>query len=662
MIIKYFLKTLICLFLLSFSVFSQKLVFDSSFTPTLNGSVNFIEIQSDGKILIAGEFTTVNGVTRKNLARLNPDGSLDTSFDANWLGSTVFISSMKLLPDGKILVAGSFGSGANPTVRRLNADSTPDSTLTSVPFLATSGFFQRIDKVDQMANGKIFLCGNFDLPNGNAKPGLARYNNDGTYDATFTTSIDNNCADLEVQPDGKYLVSGSYTTVNGSSRTGLTRFNTDDSVDTSFNPAPSPKGSPAYYSLIELQSDGKILGFMNFGFGWVLRRMNADGSLQTNFSNRLSEAFDVAEQSNGKVIAVGEYVDDNGFGQSADFNRYNTDGTHDPSSERLSFYGPQFPHIPKAVAIASDGNVITGGNFATFTFNLGPHISRPYLVRFVAQPIPVKPKYDFDGDGKDDIAVFRPSESVWYLNGSTAGFSATQFGLSTDTPIAADYDGDGHTDIAVFRDGVYYWLRSSDGVFAYKVCGQAGDIPQPPDDYFDVNSTGFLVYRPSASLFYTQRPFQQNAQSVEFRNMTLLPTDKPVVADFDGDLKRDLAVFRDGDWFFMESSHLETKHYHFGLAGDKPAIGDFDGDLRTDFAVYRPSEGIWYVQKSVEGFYAVRWGLAEDLPVPADYDGDGRTDIAVFRPSTGDWYILKSTGSYHIEHFGLTNDIPVQLR
>jgi hypothetical protein len=112
----------------------------------------------------------------------------------------------------------------------------------------------------------------------------------------------------------------------------------------------------------------------------------------------------------------------------------------------------------------------------------------------------------------------------------------------------------------------------------------------------------------------------------------------------------------------MRSGSLSTVHYQFGLAGDKPVVGDFDGDLRTDYGVYRPSEGTWYIQRTHEGFSAVRWGLADDLPVPADYDGDGKTDIAVYRPSEGMWYQLRSDGSFHFERFGLAEDIPAQLR
>lgn len=88
---------------------------------------------------------------------------------------------------------------------------------------------------------------------------------------------------------------------------------------------------------------------------------------------------------------------------------------------------------------------------------------------------------DFDGDGKSDQAVFRPSDRVWYLLRSGLGFTASQFGISTDKITPADFDGDGRTDIAVFRDGFWYWLNSSDNNFSGVQFGQAGDVPVPAD-------------------------------------------------------------------------------------------------------------------------------------------------------------------------------------
>jgi len=653
-----FSRIFVCLFLLTISGFAQRLNHDPTFNPVFNSNIKSLKIQSDGKIVVSGSFTAINGIVRKKMARLNADGTLDWTFDINYMSTDEMyhpttIYSFTLLPDGKFLVTGRFAVyGENgQRFRRLNSDGFPDPTFTTYPRFENDGVDGEVKKVNQLANGKIMVCGSFLLPNGNQKPYLARYNYDGSFDTTFTTSINNSCNDLEVLPDGRFYVSGRFTTVNGVSSPGLVRFNMDGTPDPTFNANLAP--DPAFGG-IELLSGGRLMtsygSLSSSNSGTVI--LNADGT--RNFTYERSTVNDLAFQSNGKLFFL--------YGSDR-LRRHNVDGSLDQSLNQVEFdgrgWGTDDDGNMKSGAMTSDQKLLIGGAFTEVEMNNnGTAIHQAYLVRFTQEAVPIKRRFDFDGDGKDDIAVYRPETGVWYVNKSTGGFFATQFGISSDRPVAGDYDNDGKADIAVYRDGAWYYLKSSDSTFYYRICGAAGDIPVYHYNY--LRSPDVMVYRPSNANFYIQYPFG-NLHLADMRNLRPLPGDIPVVADYEGDGIDDLAVFRNGDWFVKKSTDvLNVAHYGFGQAGDKPVQADYDGDGRADYAVFRPSNGTWYIQKSTEGFVAVQWGLADDLPVPADYDGDGKTDIAVYRG--GVWYKLLSGGSYQIEQFGLPNDIPAQLK
>lgn len=256
--------------------------------------------------------------------------------------------------------------------------------------------------------------------------------------------------------------------------------------------------------------------------------------------------------------------------------------------------------------------------------------------------------FDFDGDGKSDVGVFRPSDNVWYLNNSRAGFSAIPFGSAGDKIVPADYDGDGKTDIAIFRNGEWYLLRSQLG-YTGVFFGSPGDIPQPAD-YDGDGRADPAVFRPSDGTWYFLRS-RDGFGAVAFGSAG----DKPVIGDYDGDDKADPTVFRDGFWYQLLSAAGYTG-VHFGLASDKPLTADFDGDGKSDIAVYR--DGSWYQLRTTQGYTGVHFGIASDKTTAADFDGDGKADVAVYRD--GAWYILGSQSGYTGVNFGLPADLPVE--
>jgi len=230
--------------------------------------------------------------------------------------------------------------------------------------------------------------------------------------------------------------------------------------------------------------------------------------------------------------------------------------------------------------------------------------------------------FDFDGDGKTDISIFRPTGASggaewWYLRSSDGQAHASQFGTSTDQVVAADFTGDGKTDIAVWRPSTGQWfiVRSEDGSFYAFPFGAAGD--------------------------------------------------EPVSADYDGDGKADIGVFRPngasgGAEWWIQRTTLGTLALQLGASTDKAVPGDYTGDGKTDIAFYRPSNGQWFVLRSEDfSYFAFPFGTTGDIPVPGDYDGDGKSDAAVFRPSASTWFVNRSSGGTTIQQFATPTDMPV---
>ena len=633
-----------------------------SFAPSIAGDpvIRVIAQQTDGKLLVGGQFRKANGALRRNVARFNLDGTLDTTFDpANNFGgfSTPSVFSIAQQADGRVLVGGNFsvaqGNSRN-FVTRLNANGAVDNS-----FFYNDAVLPVVD-IEIQPDGKIVLAGFFQNDGLQVFSGIVRLLGNGSYDpANIGTGANNSVREIKQLAGGKGLIMGSFTSYNGTPRNRIARINPDGSLDTTFDPGTGANST--VYDAAFLPNGQIYLGgfFSNYNGAANTNdivRINANGAVDTSFSSGATGfaggIYSLSLEPDGKILAGGNFSAYNGTGIFR-LALLNTSGTLDSTftsplnSDSVNFVFRLFRQ--------SDGKIVVGGGFTS---------PRNALFRFDNVPIFVQRRapFDFDGDNKTDLSIFRPGPGEWWVNRSTNGGTfALQFGSGTDRIAPADFTGDGKTDVAFWRPSTGQWfvLRSEDSSFFAFPFGANGDVPAPAD-YDGDGKADAAVFRPSSNTWFILR----SGGGTTITGFGIAG-DVPVAADYDGDGKADIAIYRPNavggaQWWIQRSSNLAVFATQFGASTDRTVQGDYTGDGKADIAFWRPSTGFWNILRSEDfSFFAFPFGASGDVPSPGDYDGDGKFDAAVFRPSNSTWFANRSSSTVLIQQFGITGDLPV---
>ncbi len=337
---------------------------DTTFDPAPDGEVRFILVQEDGKILIGGLFENIAGGERARLARLNSNGSLDEGFQAE---CNARVEVIKELPQGQILIAGEFTSVNGVEQRRiarLNANGGVDENFTGQ---VANGI---VIDVAELPDGKLMVCGNFTTVADIGRQRLARLHPNGDLDETFTVNSDGTVRVLIVQANGGLILGGAFNQIAGEDRTRLARLRPDGSLDLDF---PQASGGTVYS--FHQQKNGGVLIAGAFGnVGGLSRprlaRLKADGTLDEAFQVVFNNAiFAVTEQADGKILAGGRFTEAVGLPRLRCARLY-PDGTLDKTLETAAA-GPV-----RALAAQPDGQVFVGGDFNTLGGLPWPYLAR----------------------------------------------------------------------------------------------------------------------------------------------------------------------------------------------------------------------------------------------------------------------------------------------
>ncbi|WP_343634867.1 T9SS type A sorting domain-containing protein [Fluviicola sp.] len=374
-------RLLFLLCLLSPSMgFSQAAAIDPTFSigTGFNGEIRSMVAQTDGKIICVGLFTSYNGTTANNIIRLNPNGSVDLTFNTGGSGANQGINDVILQSDGKILIGGHFSTYngvSRVNIARLNTDGTLDAS-----FNAGTGSLSSMSYVNAIrlqTDGKMVVGGSFDDFNGNMYVhNIMRLNSNGSIDLTFGSvnipyGFNGVVTDLVVDFFGKITAVGQFTSYNvGSTQypsVKIARINSNGTFDATFSTGTGITGDPYNVQITNgIYVSGVISNYNGTNISGIVK-LNDNGSLATGFNPGTgnSGVLAVAFQPNGKIIVGGPFVIFNGATRYR-IARLNADGSIDATFNP----GPGFDNnYVMCLLRQADGKIIAGGNFTSYNSN-----------------------------------------------------------------------------------------------------------------------------------------------------------------------------------------------------------------------------------------------------------------------------------------------------
>jgi len=359
----------------------------------MNSSVLALALQPNGQIVAAGNFSKVGTVPEGSIARLNTDGTLDTAFLPGLSGANGAVLALAVQTDNHIMIGGSFSSVNGVSrhyISRLNTDGTLDSTFN--PGLGADNTVNALAETFIGGVRKIYVGGGFGNLSGSSSEGIGRLNNDGSADTSFAagSGTDGSVYAIAVYPTnsiyaGKVLIGGTFTHFNGIAINRLARLNADGSADTNFN-ANLGLGFSDAVRAIAIQPDGRVVvggSFTNFNSAPLnhIIRLNADGTRDTNFKADTNDTVNTSDsvesvtlQPDNRIVLAGEFTEANNVTRQH-ITRLMPDGATDPT---INFGDGANGDVDAVVIQPADGMLVIGGSFSQYDDQPHANIARIY--------------------------------------------------------------------------------------------------------------------------------------------------------------------------------------------------------------------------------------------------------------------------------------------